>query len=182
MHRASGRLFGPDKRRPNDRLVFIRRPAPCVSRASQPHSQGIPRGVVFGICRYFGILGNRPGKQTRRDRWVSVCPLTSFYSNWNFSVLMQMVDILSSYALKFIERPWGPGMSALTPSLPSSKKYISQPSTEKCIGEVVRIASIIIYYLSELWKAKFTILCMLYFGWGCRGNLTLITRSWEWKG
>ena len=118
MHRASGRLFGPDKRRPNDRLVFIRRPAPCVSRASQPHGQGIPRGVVFGICRHFGILGNRPGKQTRRDRWVSVCPLTSFSSNWNFSVLMQMVDILSSYALKLIWtslRAWDECINPFTP-------------------------------------------------------------------
>ena len=51
----------------------------------------------------------------------------------------------------------------LTLPLPSSKSTFSQPFQEKCISEVVRICSIIIFHLSKLWKAKFFILCDVIF-------------------
>ena len=48
----------------------------------------------------------------------------------------------------------------LTLSLPSSQKVHSPNLLKrKCISEVVRIVSAIIFHLSELWKAKFSILC-----------------------
>ena len=43
--------------------------------------------------------------------------------------------------------------------LPSSKSAFSQPFKDKFISEVVRIASIIIFHLSKLWRARFSILC-----------------------
>ena len=46
--------------------------------------------------------------------------------------------------------------------LSSSKSTFSQPFEEKCISEVVRIDSIIIFHLSKLWKARFFILCGCY--------------------
>ena len=36
------------------------------------------------------------------------------------------------------------------------------------------------FQLSKLWKAKFSILCDIYFWWGCRGNLKLITLRSDW--
>ena len=48
----------------------------------------------------------------------------------------------------------------LTLSLLSSKSTFSEPFKEKMyISEVLRIGSAIIFHLSELWKAKFSILC-----------------------
>ena len=70
----------------------------------------------------------------------------------------------------------------LTLSLPSSQKVHSPNLLKrKCISEVVRIGSAIIFHLSKLWKAKFFIL----------GDVLLLVRlqekfdidhSWEWKG
>ena len=51
----------------------------------------------------------------------------------------------------------------------------SQPCKETCISEVVRIGSLNMFLLSMLWKAKFSILWLWYFWWGCRGKLNLIT-------
>ena len=39
-----------------------------------------------------------------------------------------------------------------------------------------------IFHLSKLWKARFSILCDVYFWWGCRGNLKLITSGSEGVG
>ena len=43
----------------------------------------------------------------------------------------------------------------------------------------MRIGSLIIFHLSEQWKAKFSILCDVIFWWGCRRNLKLITLGSE---
>ena len=61
----------------------------------------------------------------------------------------------------------------------SSKRTFSRPFKEKCIREVVRVDGIIIFHLSKLWIAKFSILCYVYFWWGCRGNWRLITLGSE---
>ena len=59
------------------------------------------------------------------------------------------------------------GVKALTLSLP------------RCISELVGIGSIIIFHLSKLWKAKFSILCVYIFWWGCMGKLKLIALGSE---
>ena len=68
----------------------------------------------------------------------------------------------------------------LTLSLPSSKSTFSQHFKEKCINKVVRIGSIIIFHQSKLWiwpSSSYRL--MLYFWWGCRGNLKLSERVKE---
>ena len=65
------------------------------------------------------------------------------------------------------------------PFTPKFKSTFSQPFREKCISEVVRISSIIIFHLRKLWRAKFFILCDVAFWWGCKGNLSLITLGSE---
>ena len=63
----------------------------------------------------------------------------------------------------------------------SSKRAFSQPFQEKCIGEVVRVHGIIVFQLSKLWKAKFSILCDVIF-LGKLQEKFEIDYSWEWKG
>ena len=48
--------------------------------------------------------------------------------------------------------------------------HFSQPFKEKCLSEVVRIGSIIIFHLWVSLKSH-EYCVMLYFWWGCRGNL-----------
>ena len=77
----------------------------------------------------------------------------------------------------------------LVPEWQSYRYHVNTPWVQKVhspnllkrrsMSEVARICSIIILHLSKLWKAKFSILLMLYFWWGCRGNLTLITLGSE---
>ena len=65
----------------------------------------------------------------------------------------------------YLDLPW----SQLTLSFPRSKSNILP----------VRIGTIIIFHLSKVWKAKFFMLCMQNFWWGCRGNLNLGTLGSE---
>ena len=51
----------------------------------------------------------------------------------------------------------------------------------KCTSEVARICIIIIFHLSKLWKAKFSILCDVIFLVGLEGKFD-IDHSQEWKG
>ena len=51
----------------------------------------------------------------------------------------------------------------------------------KCTSKVVRICSIITFYLSKLWKAKFSLLCDVIFLVGLEGKFD-IDHSQEWKG
>ena len=71
--------------------------------------------------------------------------------------------------------PWGLGK--LDPFTLKLKNTFSQTYQEKMyvLRDVVRIGSIIIFHLGNLWKAKFFIRCDVMFGWGRRGNLKLIT-------
>ena len=63
---------------------------------------------------------------------------------------------------------------------PGSWSTFSQPFTEICASDVVRVGSIVIFHLSKLWKAKFFVLCgVILFWYGCRGNLRLITLGSE---
>ena len=70
---------------------------------------------------------------------------------------------------------------AISLSFPSSKTTFSQHFKEKCISDVVRIGSTIIFHLSKLWKAKFFILCDVIFLVRLQGKFE-IDHSWEWKG
>ena len=93
--------------------------------------------------------------------WASPRPLCSSHPS----------DSSSSLALS---RPW-PGVTSPMPiekpRLPEIKNpsvidivsAFSQPFKEKRISGVVRIGSIVIFYLSKLWKAKFFILCDVIF-------------------
>ena len=65
-------------------------------------------------------------------------------------------------------------------SLPSSKSTFSQPFKDKCINDLGRIGSIIIFHLSKLWKAKFSILCDVIFLVRLQGKFES-DHSWEWK-
>ena len=66
-------------------------------------------------------------------------------------------------------------------SLPSSKSIFFQPFKQSCISEVVRIGSIIIFYLSKLWKAKFFILYDAILQVWLQKKFE-IDHSLEWKG
>ena len=67
------------------------------------------------------------------------------------------------------------------PSLQSSKTTFSQPFKDKCISDILRIGSIIIFHLSKLWKANFFILCGVIFLVRLQRKFG-IDHSWEWKG
>ena len=72
----------------------------------------------------------------------------------------------------------------ITLSLPSSKSTFSQPVKDKCISEVVRIGSIIVFHLSKLWKAKFFMLCDVIFLMRLQGKFEIAalhctTYKWE---
>ena len=94
------------------------------------------------------------------------------------SVIMATLDPVGLDRFAALASCKGGNRSSL--SLPSSKSTFSQPFNRKCISEVERIGSIIIFHLNKLWKAKFSTLCvMLYFLRGCRGNLELTTLGTE---
>ena len=70
----------------------------------------------------------------------------------------------------------------INPFTPELKKVHSPNlSRRKCISEVARICSIIIFHLSKLWKVKFSILCDVVFLVRLQGKFD-IDHSWEWKG
>ena len=70
---------------------------------------------------------------------------------------------------------------SLTLSLPSLKSTFSQPFKEKCISEVVRISSVIIFHLSKLWKSKFFIRAIVFSSVVRLQGKFEIGHSWEWK-
>ena len=61
------------------------------------------------------------------------------------------------------------------PFTPKFTKY-NLPTVVKrrCVSQVGRIGSIIMFHLSKRWKVKFSILCDVISWWGCSGNLKLI--------
>ena len=63
---------------------------------------------------------------------------------------------------------------------PSSKSTLSQPLKETCMSKVVGIGSMIIFHLSRLRKATFSILCDVIFLVRLQGKFE-IGHSWEWK-
>ena len=72
--------------------------------------------------------------------------------------------------------------NTLTLSLLSSKSTFSQPFKEKCVSEVVRICSIIIFHLSKLWKVKFSILCGVIFMVRLQGKFDIDHSSSNFPG
>ena len=63
--------------------------------------------------------------------------------------------------------------------LTSSKSTFSQTFKRKSIIDMARIGRMIIFPKGEKPTSSYCV--VLYFWWGCRGNLKLI-RSWEWQG
>ena len=69
--------------------------------------------------------------------------------------------------------------SSLTLSLLSLKVYSPNLLKRKCISEVARIGSIIIFHLSKLWKAKFSILFDVIFLLRLQGKFDIDqSKSW----
>ena len=50
---------------------------------------------------------------------------------------------------------------SVNPFIPYFNTYVLPTFEEKCMSDVVRIVIIIIFHLSELWRAKFFILCVM---------------------
>ena len=69
----------------------------------------------------------------------------------------------------------------LTLSLLSSKVHSPNLLKRKCISKAVRICIKIIFHLSKLWKAKFSLLCDVIFLVRLQRNFD-IDHSQEWKG
>ena len=63
--------------------------------------------------------------------------------------------------------------SIIRPLTPHSKITFSQAFKEKCVSEVVRIGSMVIFYLGKLWKAKFFMLCNVIFLVRLRGKFEI---------
>ena len=63
----------------------------------------------------------------------------------------------------------------------SQKVHSPNFLTDKYISKVVRISSMIIFYLSKLWKAKFSIQFDVILLVRLQGKFD-IDHSWEWKG
>ena len=101
--------------------------------------------------------------QTRWKRHYSLSLLPP--SSWTIAQFIQHRSPLDPCSIR-----------TLPLSLLSSESTFSQHLKDKCISEVVRIGSIIIFHLSKLWRAKFFILCDVIFlvklqgewGWICR--------------
>ena len=62
------------------------------------------------------------------------------------------------------------------------KSAFSQPYKEKCISDVVRIGSTIIFYLNQLWKAKFSILCDVIFLVRLQEKFEIGSSTKSWSG
>ena len=67
-------------------------------------------------------------------------------------------------------------VTILTLSLPNSKSKFSKPFKEKCLSEVVRIGSIIVFHLSNLWNAKLLITSV----W-CNISGEAAGETWSWS-
>ena len=112
----------------------------------------------------------------RRPCCSACCPLP--VGRWNGIDSKSWMSFLSQLLGHSSERL--ATTRVVTLSLPSSKRTFSQPFKEKCISEVMRIGSIIIFHLSKLWKAKFFILCGVIFLVRLLGEFSLQSRRFLW--
>ena len=102
-------------------------------------------------------------------------------SQFNFNLVLNSHHVIYQAALQKLKRirlstqkhsPFHSQVQKIhSPNLPK----------EKCISEVVRTGTRIIFHLSKLWKAKLSILCDVIFLVRLQGKLE-IDHSWEWKG
>ena len=123
----------------------------------------LPLGFCFPGDSRPNVINRRPirGQDRKLESWWRSLEC---WINYGFtSLIRRMITIFTR----------------LTLSLPSSQSTFSQLLKRKCISEVVRIDSVIIFHLCKRWKAKFFILCGVTFMGGCRRNLKLITLGSE---
>ena len=121
-----------------------------------------------------------------RGKWLKAHLLNSstlsisYTSSWPiYKTKQQQIQQLDS-AVSVSTRT-APVVRALSYSLLSLKRAFSQPFKRKCICEVPRTGSIIIFHLSKLWKAKFFVLCDVIFLLRLQGKFE-IDHSWVLKG
>ena len=108
--------------------------------------------LVTLVAEHQGLLlGGKEKAGCPLLRPYSFCPLTDFFS-FQFRHLDHRPLLRVSIQLP-PSCTWIPVVSfSFTPSPSSSKRTFSFPIQEKCISEVARIGSIIIFHLSKLWK------------------------------
>ena len=106
--------------------------------------------------------------------WPATTPLASL------SPSVLLTNLLFDAKTQFIslENMWP--YPVLNPSLLGSKSTFSQPF-KRIIRAGVRISSIIIFRLSERWKAKFSILCGVLFLVTLQGKFEIDRHSWKWE-
>ena len=104
------------------------------------------------------------------------------YEELGFSYLTQMKDdyttniILNAWECTFWTWEWkGKPFQSW-----AQKVHFPSLLKRKCISKVVRICIKIIFHLSKLWKAKFSLLCDVIFPVGLEGKFD-IDNSQEWK-
>ena len=136
------------------------------------------RACSFMIeCSHFAFPLAK-GKHSKFSRCRYFYAVLDHFTNLTPRSLKKMI-ILPTLATSLIHVG---RMYLLTLSLPSSQKVHSPNLLKrKCISEVVRIGSAIIFHLSELWKAKFSILCDVLLLVRLQEKFD-IDHSWEWKG
>ena len=111
------------------------------------------------------------------------------YSDFHSLLRWKMITlpILATSLIQFSSKGWENvtfeplGSERVDPFTPELKSKVYSPNIlkRKCISEVVRRGSIIIFHLSKLWKAKFSIPCDVIFWHFDMGVLTLITLKSE---
>ena len=91
--------------------------------------------------------------------------------------------VVHSYAAHCLERVFTmktiSGGPAWVPHLHSQAQKVHSPN--KCMSGVVRVGSMIIFRLRELWESKFFTLCDVIFMVRLQGKLKIADHSWDWK-
>ena len=75
---------------------------------------------------------------------------------------------------------WSSRSLKINPLTPKFKNTFYQTFKGECISKPVRIGSIFIFHLSELWKTTLFVLCDVIFLVRLQGRFK-IDHSWEWK-
>ena len=135
----------------------------------------LPTKKVWLATKMFGIVTQLVTSSERMMRAIAKMMLVIPKVLWNCQHIAQFLITLLGRCVK------------KTPSFytffHSHVQNIHSPNLvkEKCMSEVVISGSMIICYLSKLWKAKFFLLCDVIFLVRLQGKID-IDHSWEGKG
>ena len=136
-------------------------------------------GPLSSLSSVLQFLWHFPTVQTVATDWSSTIRPGefTFQSGYSSFVTIQPASMRQAF-VKFNSYQFNPHTPFIKPFTSKFKKYILP---KKCIIEVVRIGSIIIFRLSKLYKAiqaKFFILCDAIFLVRLKANFE-IDQSWE---